>query len=230
MFAFVAVSAIDALSDSSGATSVTVDKPAGTVDGDVMFALVKQGVDEALTATGWTLLLSDVNGSSSVKHSLLRKVASSEGASYPFSWATSTRGGASIWTYRDGFDSGAPVDVSSNTSYETNDTIVQAASMTVTAVNSPLLFFQMQHASSNQSFTPPTSPTGWVEDGGDQQDTSSRFMRTCSSLLWSSSGATGVVEGATATTQAKHAFMVAFTPGAGGVQHDPFVTVLFRAA
>lgn len=89
-------------------TSITVNKPTGTADGDVMIAICG---GTPSTPSGWTLLGSADSGTNSLRTvKVFRKVASSEGSSYTFS-ITSSIACASILTYR-GVSNTTPVDTS----------------------------------------------------------------------------------------------------------------------
>lgn len=87
-------------------TSISVSKPTGTVDGDVMIAFCG---GTPSTPAGWTLLGSADSGSNSLRTvRVFRKVASSEGSSYTFSIQSSIAC-AVIATYR-GVNNTTPVD------------------------------------------------------------------------------------------------------------------------
>jgi hypothetical protein len=158
---------------------------------------------------------------------LYYKVAgASEGASYAWVWAAATRLGGTIATYRGDFDTADPIDVVSNTAYIVSNTTVRAASMTVSAVNSPLVFFGGIHSSSSVTYTKPTAPVDiWVEDVDQADDgTVSRFMREICHMIWTGSGASGNIDAtASATITDKHAFAVALNPAAGGGSILPLV-------
>jgi len=214
---FVAAAHYDNASSSSG----VCDKPAGTVDDDLMVALVKR-VDTTgpnSTPSGWTLLATDavVTG-----HWLYYKIAASEGANYTWGWAAAGRLGVTIASYRGGFNVASPIDVYSNTQYVTSDTICRAASMSVSAANSIIIFLGMFHGGASGTFTPPTVPAALTEDV-DRYDSGSRLGRTVASLQpWSGSGATGDMDATISLTTAdKHAFAVALTPsGAATERHQ----------
>lgn len=87
-------------------TSISVNKPTGTVDGDVMIAFCGGSPS---TPSGWTLLGSADSGTNSLRTvKVFRKVASSEGSSYTFSISSSIAC-ASIVSYR-GVSNTNPVD------------------------------------------------------------------------------------------------------------------------
>lgn len=224
-FSFVAASAIDegagTPSDVVSDTTITVDKPTGTAENDIMFAVVKRLTANSWSTvpTGWTLLASDDDTASTTSHDLYYRVAgASEGASYQWVQSGASRCGGSIYAFRSDFNTSNPIDVYSNTSYETSDTIVRGATMTTSATNEALIFFALSHASSAQTFTQATVPTTFSE----HQDTgsaNSRFWRSAASVVWSSSGATGTMDAAvSATNTSKHGFVVALNPAAAGAE------------
>lgn len=199
--------------DSSSATSVVIPKPTNTAENDIMFAVVNRADSQTFTVvpTGWTsIALSNLLGFS-VDWQLFYKVA---GASEPsdYTWTKSGIGKSRgiIVTYRGGFDITDPIDVVSNTEYETSDTTCRAVSMNVSNNNSPLLFFGIAFGTSPITFTKPSVPTtDWVEDN-DAGTTNSDMWYTVDSMVWSSSGATGNMDSTLSTTLTeKHAFAVA---------------------
>lgn len=211
--AFVAAAHYDNVSSSSG----VVTKPTGTADNDIMFTLIKRigTTDPNSVPSGWTLVTTrrDLAGGSSFW--LYWKLAASEGTDYTWGFAAAARLGITVYTYRGGFDTADPIDVVSDTAYITSNTTVRAATMTVTAANSVLLFFGGINQSSSITYTAPTVPTTFTEDV-DQYSDQSRFGRTVASVVWTGSGATGSMDAtASGTTVDKHAFAVALNPSAG---------------
>jgi hypothetical protein len=203
--------------DNASSTDCGINKPTNTADNDIMFAFIKRigTTDPSTVPTGWALLGKGTDVDSDSGYWLYWKLAASEGASYTWSWAAAARTGGTIVTYRDGFNTADPIDVVSNTGYLTSNTTVRAASMTVGATGSPLLFFGGTHNSAAQTFTKPSVPTtDWVEDVDQDGSTpGSRFIREICSMVWSGSGATGDMDAtASVTTTTKHAFAVALNP------------------
>ena len=197
--------------------SAVVNVPTGTADNDIMFALIRQNTAPNSVPSGWAALGDGTGlGGPGAVVSLYYKVASSEPADYTWGFAGAARTGFSVATYRGGFDTADPIDVVSDTTYQTSDTTVRAAGMTVTAANSPLIFFGGAHFTSSQTYTPATVPDTFVEDV-DTWDADSRFARHIASVVWSGSGATGDMDAtvSSATTD-KTAFAVALNPSAGG--------------
>ncbi len=208
---FVAVSNYN----SASSASAVVTKPAGTVNNDIMFAVVMRNTAAVSTVVpaGWALLGSHING---VYHQRLYwKLAAGEGANYTWNWAAAAKTAITIAAYRGGFDTANPIDAVSNTEFVTTpNTTVRAASMNVSAPNSSLFWFGTLYSTTVRTWTKPSIPTtGWVEnyDGG---ATTSDFSRTIDSMVWAGSGATGNMDGTVVTggTTVKHAFAVALKP------------------
>jgi hypothetical protein len=200
------------------ANSGTCNKPTGTVDGDIMFALVQhRGVYSDTAPSGWTLLGQGSGGVSSGFFELWYRVASSEGANYTWGFPATERVRILIATYEGGFfDTGTPIDVVSNTGYTTSNTTARAASMTVAAANSPLFFFACVFRTVATTFTAPTVPTTFTEDY-DGGSTNPDMWNEVASCEWSGSGATGDIDGTISVSIAtKHAFAVALNPSGGG--------------
>lgn len=205
--------------DNSSSNSAVVAKPTGTADNDIMFAFTKHNTNEAVNSVpaGWAQLGAGRWSGAATYFALYWKLATSEGSDYTFGWATASRTGVTIAAYRDGFDTADPIDVVSDTVYVTLNTSVQAATMTVTAANSPIIVFAgVNTATSGQTFSPPTTPDTMTENL-DYWETNSRFAREISSIVWSSSGATGTMDATfTESVNGKHAFAVALNPATGG--------------
>lgn len=222
-WSFVAASAIDegagTPSDVVSGTTIDIDKPTGTAENDILFAVVKRLTANTWSTvpTGWTLLASDDDAGSTTSVDLYYRVAgASEGASYQWIQSGASRCGGSIYAFRSDFNTSNPIDVFSDTSYETSDTIVRGASMTTSAANEALIFFATVQGSSAVTFTQATVPTTFSEHN-DTGSANSRFWRSVASVVWSSSGATGTMDAtASATTTSKHAFVVALNPAAAG--------------
>lgn len=201
----------------SGVVTVTLSKPTGTADGDLMFSYIKHGAGFTEQAnsvpSGWTMAVSRYENGSGSNHSVYWKIASGEGSSYVWAFPSLARNGAIMITYRDGFNSSNVIDVVSNTAYTTADTILRAASMSVTAVNSPIIFFGGVHKSASAyTFTPPTTPVTFTEDV-DRWDGGSRAAMTIASVVWSGSGATGNMDATiSASDAAKVGLAIALNP------------------
>jgi hypothetical protein len=104
--------------DSVSGSSITVTKPSGTVDDDVLYACVVFPADAATIGAvtdpaGWTRLASSPVDSTTgfPGHSaiLLRKVAASEGASYTWTWGSTFKVSAIVVAI-EGADTATPED------------------------------------------------------------------------------------------------------------------------
>lgn len=208
----------------SGSYDFTVNKPANTVDGDIMFMFLSTYIATPAAVdsvpNGWTLIATNTTGSSSSYYSrwyLYYRVASGEGNSYTWSLNKSCRYMATIISYASGdFDVQSISDITaiSNTLYGTGNTTVRAASMNVPNANSPLVFFGSIYSTSVRTFTKPSVPTtDWVEDY-DYGHTTPDLSQTIDSMIWSGSGDTGSMDAicSTSITTNKHAFAIALKP------------------
>lgn len=147
-----------------GASTVTLTKPAGTVAGDLLVAVIMQA-KEATTAptapTGWTQSGSiaggaraGANGASAV----FTKVAgASEGASYAFT-STATANGA-IWAVT-GADTTTPVEILPAWASTGTTAAIAAASVTTTSAGDVLLgAFSVLYGTAAVTFSTPTGMT-----------------------------------------------------------------------
>lgn len=202
--------------NSSSSNSGNPSKPTGTVDNDIMFALVMHESEYSNSVpSGWTSLGQGTTGALGLVE-LFWKLAASEGASYTWGFTSADKLRILIGTYRDGFDLVTPIDVVSNTAYTTSNTTCRAASMTVAAANSPIIYFGSLKRTLATTYTPPTTPTTFTEDY-DGGSTAPDFFNEIASVVWSGSGATGDMDGTMSASLAnKHAFAVALKPTGGG--------------
>ena len=147
-----AVSAIPTLRNipvalTEGVDSVTITKPSGTVDGDVMIALINSDAAVA-TLSGWTLILTS-------KGYIFRKVASSEGSNYTF-----VASGASITTgvilTLVGVDTTTPIETSATSS----DSTTPYTAPTITTTTNGCVILAGVFISNATLFTP---PAGFIE-------------------------------------------------------------------
>jgi len=198
---------------------ITVTKPTGTVDGDILFCwigwfFIGTRTIDAVPA-GWTLLgeyTANID-----KYALYYKIAASEPSSWIWSLSDSCKVRAVCSCYTGGdFAPADPIDVVSNTVYRVNDTACIAASMTVSAVNSPLIFWGgTYYSAAVLTFIKPSVPSSdWIEDDDAGNDVSDFSTEVCS-MIWSGSGATGDMSATMSLSRSyKHAFAVALNPSA----------------
>lgn len=202
--------------NSNSSNSATCDKPTGTVDNDIMFALVEHYSDLANSVpSGWTSLGQNTMAGGQTQE-LFWKIAASEGSNYTWGTTNSARFRVIIATYRGGFDTTNPIDQFSNTAFTSGGgggTFVRAASVNATAANSPCIHWGIVARSLDTSFTPPTAPETFDEDY-DSWNTLPDYANIISSAVLTSSGATGDVDAISSVSLSttKHAFMVVLNP------------------
>lgn len=203
----------------SGATlsspyQVSAAVPAGTANGDLMFAYVT-GYGQSVTANAaWTLIASYTARAD--RYWLYARVASSEPASYTWTFSTTNRYAVVTTTYIASTDfavSNVATDITvSNSPYVTSDAINRAASFSVPNANSIILFFGGVYSSSSKTQTPPTNPGTFTEDY-DAGDTNPDFWQEIAYYKWSGSGVTGNIDSTISlTSTTKHAFAIALKP------------------
>ena len=119
-----------AVAEASASTyTVDCDKPTGTTDGDILFAIVStnNAVNTPTAPVGWTSV------AASGSRGIFWKRASSEGASYTFttgSTATPVNIKVAVVAYQYGAASGDVVHAYSDTAYVTSNTTLRAARLT----------------------------------------------------------------------------------------------------
>lgn len=129
------------VNNTTASTSIVVNKPTGTVDGDVLIAHISDSsqADVISTPSGWTAITS-VSGSAGTSY-LFYKVAASEGASYTFTIpaiVSTSLAYATVSTFRNA--NGLPVDVAvSNDGGASSGTGISNPGLTPTAFPDGLL-------------------------------------------------------------------------------------------
>ncbi len=132
--------------NAGGATSLTINKPAGVVEGDVMVAqvTVRGGTGTGITApTGWTLL--DRNNSTTTlgQADYYRVAGSSEGASYQWNFSATQKASGGIIAYS-GVAEDSPIDnngAAHGGKNSVSGTGVTAPSITTVTANAMLVGF-----------------------------------------------------------------------------------------
>ncbi|HTD63955.1 MAG TPA: glycosyltransferase [Verrucomicrobiae bacterium] len=152
--------AATAVSGAAGSTSLTVNVPAGTQNGDFMIATVSvrdvgSGALMGTPAAGWTALRPMMDGTWTRVY-MYTRVASSEPASYTWTFNIKTRATAAIVGYS-GVDTANPVDLDAFTTQPSwTDTYV-TPSITTTVANAMIVAtFSVGTATSGLSIVQPT--------------------------------------------------------------------------
>lgn len=200
-----------------------VNRPADTVNTDLMFALITRGStdDPSDVPTGWTLLASNAG------RWLYYKVAgASEPATYTWTWgpgSVATR--VTITTWRYGYDVSTPIDNYSNTAYTTENPILQAASFWVSNPSETLLYFGSATSATEITFIKPSTQDNDWEERYDAWDALSTFAHTVGNCDKADAGESGVIN-ITASTDLtdKHAFAVALNVEGASPSSTPSAT------
>ena len=148
--------AVASRKNTANGTTLVIDKPTGTVDGDVMIAVIGVVFEDSTwtVPSGWTELYDQ-----GVKPNLCvaRRTASSEGASYTFTSSASRVSGGSILTYRN-----AAYDVIGSA---TTGTAALLTAPQITAAGGVLLA-SYANVDGVKTFTTPTGMASVVTDVG----------------------------------------------------------------
>lgn len=175
-------------SANSGGTEVTtlqVTKPTGTVDGDiVLLSLVTRGTPGTVTPpTGFTLV--EQTGANSAFITTYAKQASSDGASYTFSWVSSRR--AALIAMRVSAASLPDAAIANGTAAVATDPV--APSITTVSADNLLIGIACINGAVNQTFTPPTGYT--EQEDGSNGDATFSLSWSVASKLQAVAGASG---------------------------------------
>jgi hypothetical protein len=182
-------------------TTLTINKPTGTVDGDVMVAFM-QDVPAATTApAGWTLV-GTANGAYLYQR-LYYKVAASEGASYAWSWSGDGYAAGGIVRYS-GVDTTTVEDVAESTN--TGASAAPRGLSITTATDGAMVILCVGW--NNNGYTH-TAPTGMTEVW---ESTRVAF----SDVIQATAGATGNKDATLSTSNDWGTIMWALRPASGG--------------
>lgn len=207
---------------------VTLAVPDGLSNGDIMFTHISNQHTTAKTVTtnaAWTFLAGYTAATD--KHYLFYRIASSEPASYVWTFSGTCRYRCVCTGYSQGDFDVASIDdiVISNTAYRNNDTLSRAAGISTAADNSPMVFFGSCYSTATRTQTAPAAINGvsWAEDY-DAGSTTPDLWLAIYSMVNPTAGATGDMDATfNANTIQKFACAVALKPAAGGVSRTPTI-------
>lgn len=188
--------------NNSSSSSVVINKPTGTVDGDVMLAIIDiNDASATITApSGWTLLDSVNSGGLTAKIATYYKVASSEGSSYTWSFSVTNRNAGAIVSFS-GVDTGSPVDVH-NSQLDTDlNTSFQFASMTTSNANEMAVGLVSFDDVTARTFT---EPSGYSESIDQNVGSGCQIVYKIFSSAGATGGQTGTISSGTANLVAFH--------------------------
>jgi hypothetical protein len=200
-------------------TSLVCNKPTGTANGDIMvaFAAADWGDPALMTATGWTLVDSQIQGTNAVNAKIWTKTAGgSEPSTYTFGGDSSSDNAVGIITTR-----GTTASFLTAKQFTTGSSVSRVApSISAVPAGSILLCFAMVDGSASLTFLPPAGMTEQV----DVQSTAWTAISVAS--LLGASGTTGTqtftASNADSTAGIEMSVAVAAAPDAG-VPFRPFV-------
>ena len=176
----------------SGVTSLTINKPAGTVSNDVMIAAIAVRPDTAtITApSGWTLVRrTDQSTATANSQAIYRKVAGgSEPANYTWTLGGSPTGGAGgIMTFYN-INTTSPVNVENGQA--TAYALTHATPSVTTTVNNTMIV-TAHSFSSGATWTPPSGMTEAVDIASEAVPSVTGVSIEMSYVTQASAGATG---------------------------------------
>ncbi len=142
---------------SAALTGITITKPAGTTADDVLVASIASRTAPTITApVGWSLVRSDVNGTSLTQAIFVRTAGGAEPASYTFPFSVPVIAATGGITAYSGLDPLGPIDVSGGQA-NTSSTSVTAPSVTTTVADVIVAGFFA--TTDDATFTPPSAMT-----------------------------------------------------------------------
>ena len=141
-------------------TSITITKPTGTIDNDVMFAWIVINTIDAITApAGWTLIRSTTFDTNQRRASLYWKLAASEGANYQWTTVGAQNWAGGITTLYN-VNTTSPFDVENAIATAASPHATPSVTPAVAANAAILTFFGLyDSAGGANTWTPPTGMT-----------------------------------------------------------------------
>lgn len=199
----------------TGSTSVTISKPTGTAENDILFAQFGRYSYSTCTSTpeGWTLVQYQAIGTTREQYVYYKVATASEPSGYTWTFSSGTSTAAMIYAFYGGFNTTDPIDVVGTGTYMLTNTTQLAYSIDPTEIAETALWFAYAYGSSVTTST----ISGWseIQDGG----TLPNYI-DCQYRELASAEPTGNVSATLSTSiTLKTAFMVALNPESG-TQHQ----------
>jgi hypothetical protein len=197
-------------------TELTVDAPAGLTSGDVMVAAIVVRSDATIsTPTGWTLVRSDVSGSSLRQSAYVKVAGGSEPGSYTWTFSAQTPAAAGSIAAYTGVDTTTPVDVSGGQANASSSSVV-APSVTTTIANA--LVVGLFATANDGTFSP---PSGMTERTDVPVDGTAQATASLADVSQASAGASGTKTATASVSAVNIGALVALRPA---------TTIALRAA
>jgi hypothetical protein len=187
------------------ATSLTIERPAGTSAGDLLLASVDVRGKPAVSApAGWTLLRRDQAGNTMTKATYYKVASSGEATSYTWTFSAAQGAAGTLSSYV-GVSPQQPVEVAAGQTNARSTTITAPA---VTVSGGAMVVGLFGHAAS-VAISPPPSFTERAEasGGSSYQVTSESADRT-----WATAGTTGTLSATATATAVSVGHTVALRP------------------
>jgi RHS repeat-associated protein len=138
-------------------TGLTIAKPAGTAADDVLVAAIASRTAPTITApVGWSLVRSDVNGTSLTQAIFVRTAGGSEPANYTFPFSVPTLSATGGIIAYSGLDPLSPIDVSGG---QANTSSASVTAPSVTTTMSDVIVAGFFATTDDATFTPPAAMT-----------------------------------------------------------------------
>jgi hypothetical protein len=204
----ITLRSVSTANNASGATSLTINAPAGITNGDVLVAQVTvRGATTTITPpSGWSLIRRD-NTTGSMGVALYYKVvAGTQSTSFGWTFNSQRQASGGIAAYA-GVDNATPIDASSGR-YNDSTATITASSVTATVPNDRLVFFASVTTNASVTF-----PSGMTRQWNvSTSDTTSAMA----DQPLSSAGATGDRVATSGVNNSNIAQLVALKPAATG--------------
>jgi hypothetical protein len=158
----------NAQTNTAGGTSLICNKPTGTVDGDIMVAVLhlNSGFSAIQVPSGWSLVGNsgaDANFTADIY--VYWKRASSEGTTYTWSWTGSVRATLCVLSYYNCVASGSPIEADVNTEIDNStdwtNLTHNVPAITTTTAGTKAIYVYGGDASVARATTSMTS--GWTQ-------------------------------------------------------------------
>ena len=208
----IALRAVSFGSNNASTTSIVLNRPSGTLAGDVMLAsLDVRGTSTVTAPAGWTLVRTDTFTSSLRMHVYWRLATGSDPATWTWTFSGSRLAVGVIHAYS-GVNTTTPIDASGGQAAASSSTTATAPSITTTVANTMLVSFFANM--SNSTWTP---PAGFVERADLIGTSSSQTTSMMSAdVLRPAVGATGTAVATATMSSGNAAQLIALRPAAGG--------------
>ena len=199
--------AASSTANSSGAaTSVTVSKPTGTIEGDVMIAALGWDANGSITApSGWTLIRSTLFNTDNNVAAWYKVAGASEPANYTWSQPANDDFSVGIATYYN-VNKSNPINVENAQTNSASSNVV-APSVTTTVANTMLVFIgSIDHNNVGNTWTPPSGMNERVDQ------TNKWTSIEIADVVQASAGSSGTKTGVTTDSQANVGHLIALNP------------------